>query len=59
MVSHTFLTLLFPLLIALFFFSTPQSRRRPIFILNVVAIALAITAGVLLDALAVSRTPQS
>lgn len=54
MIGHTFLTLLVPLLIALFYFSTPESRRRPIFILNVFAIMLAFTAGILIDALAVS-----
>lgn len=54
LIGHTFLTLLLPLLIALFYFSTPQSRRRPIFILNVLAITLAFTAGVIIDAVAVS-----
>ncbi|KAF8551394.1 hypothetical protein OG21DRAFT_286145 [Imleria badia] len=53
MIGHTFLTLLLPLLIALFYFSTPQSRRRPIFILNVMAIILAFTVGVMIDALAI------
>ncbi|KAF8548013.1 hypothetical protein OG21DRAFT_816128, partial [Imleria badia] len=53
MIGHTFLTLLLPLLIALFYFSTPQSRRRPIFILNVIAIILAFTAGAIIDALAI------
>ncbi|KAG8221153.1 hypothetical protein J3R82DRAFT_2699 [Butyriboletus roseoflavus] len=53
MIGHTFLTLLLPLLIALFYFSTPHSRRRPIFILNVVAIILAFTAGVMIDAFAI------
>lgn len=32
--------ILLPLLVALFFFSTKDSRRRPIFILNVLSIAL-------------------
>ena len=59
MIGHTFLTLLLPLLIALFYFSTPQSRRRPIFVLNVIAIILAFTAGVMIDAFAVSSVPWS
>ncbi|KAG6373717.1 hypothetical protein JVT61DRAFT_6391 [Boletus reticuloceps] len=50
MIGHTFLVLLMPLLVALFYYSTPYSRRRPIFILNVFAVALAITAGVVSDA---------
>ncbi|KAG6380031.1 hypothetical protein JVT61DRAFT_8111 [Boletus reticuloceps] len=50
MIGHTFLVLLMPLLVALFYYSTPYSRRRPIFILNVFALALAITAGVVSDA---------
>ncbi|KAH0836877.1 hypothetical protein J3R83DRAFT_8672 [Lanmaoa asiatica] len=49
-IGHTFLTLLLPLVIALFYFSTPQSRRRPIFILNVVAIIFAFVGGVMIDA---------
>ncbi|KAF8141358.1 hypothetical protein EV363DRAFT_1391827 [Boletus edulis] len=61
MIGHTFLTLLLPLLIALFYFSTPQSRRRPIFVLNVIAIILAFTAGVMIDAFAIHSilSPQS
>lgn len=59
MIGHTFLTLLLPLFIALFYFSTPQSRRRPIFVLNVVVIILAFIGGVMIDALAVSElSPQ-
>ncbi|KAG1730415.1 uncharacterized protein EDB91DRAFT_1059488 [Suillus paluster] len=53
MIGHTFTVVLIPLIIALFYFSTPLSRRRPIFILNVVAIILAFTAGVMIDSLAI------
>ena len=59
MLSHTFLILLFPLIISLFHFSTPQARRRPIFILNLAAIFLAFVVGVLLDVLSVSRESPS
>ena len=54
MLSHTFLSLLIPLFFSLFYFSTPQGRRKPIFILNVVAIFLAFVVGVLCDGVAVS-----
>ncbi|KAF9234383.1 hypothetical protein BU15DRAFT_22282, partial [Melanogaster broomeanus] len=53
MIGHTFLTLLIPLLVALFYFSNPYTRRRPIFILNVAAIALAFSAGVIIDSFAI------
>lgn len=56
MVGHTFLVLLIPLLAALFYFSTPFSRRQPIFILNVIAVILALTAGVAADVMNVSVT---
>lgn len=56
MIGHTFLVLLVPLLVALFYYSTPYSRRKPIFILNVLAIILAFAAGVFADALNVSVT---
>ncbi|KAG0697274.1 hypothetical protein DFH29DRAFT_160381 [Suillus ampliporus] len=54
MIGHTFTVILIPLIIALFYFSTALSRRRPTFILNVVAIILAFTAGIMIDSLAVS-----
>jgi hypothetical protein len=54
MIGHTFTVILVPLIFALFYFSTPLSRRRPIFILNVIAIILAFTAGIMIDSLAVS-----
>ncbi|KAG1849207.1 hypothetical protein F4604DRAFT_1934996 [Suillus subluteus] len=54
MIGHTFTVILIPLIFALFYFSTPLSRRRPIFILNVIAIILAFTAGVMIDSLAVN-----
>lgn len=53
MIGHTFTVILIPLIFALFYFSTPLSRRRPIFILNVIAIILAFTAGVMIDSLAI------
>jgi len=53
MIGHTFLTLLLPLSIALFYFSTPQSRRRPIFVLNVIVIILAFASGTMIDAFAI------
>ncbi|KAH8825001.1 hypothetical protein DL96DRAFT_1682192 [Flagelloscypha sp. PMI_526] len=48
-IAHSFLILLLPLVGALFYFSSRKSRTRPIFFLNLVAIALAFIAGVLLD----------
>ncbi|KAG1808771.1 hypothetical protein EV424DRAFT_1543346 [Suillus variegatus] len=53
MIGHTFTVILIPLIFALFYFSTPLSRRRPIFILNVIAIILAFTAGIMIDSLAI------
>lgn len=53
MIGHTFTVILIPLIFALFYFSTPLSRRRPIFILNVIAIVLAFTAGIMIDSLAI------
>ncbi|KIJ67451.1 hypothetical protein HYDPIDRAFT_25904 [Hydnomerulius pinastri MD-312] len=61
MIGHTFLTLLLPLLLALFYFSNANARRRPIFILNVAAILLAFTAGTMIDAFAIHSilSPQN
>ncbi|KAG2126093.1 hypothetical protein BD769DRAFT_1462803 [Suillus cothurnatus] len=59
MIGHTFTVILIPLIFALFYFSTPLSRRRPIFILNVVAIILAFTAGTMIDSLALNPWPPS
>ncbi|KAG2137970.1 hypothetical protein DEU56DRAFT_345526 [Suillus clintonianus] len=53
MIGHTFTVILIPLIIALFYFSTPLSRRRPIFILNAIAIILAFIAGIMIDSLAI------
>ncbi|KAG8218073.1 hypothetical protein J3R82DRAFT_3575 [Butyriboletus roseoflavus] len=53
MIGHTFLTLLIPLVVSLFYFSTSQSRHRPLFILNIAAIFLAFVQGVLIDGFAV------
>lgn len=52
--THTLLTFLVPLFIALFYYSTPHSRRQPIFILNVLAIAMVFSIGVLADIAGVS-----
>lgn len=49
LISQSFLVILLPLSIALWIFSTEQTRRQPVFILNAVSIALAITVGVMLD----------
>ena len=38
---------LIPIAVVLFFFSTPQLRRRPIFLLNVCALALGIGQGII------------
>ncbi|KAG8215920.1 hypothetical protein J3R82DRAFT_7892 [Butyriboletus roseoflavus] len=53
MLSHTFLSLLIPLFISLFYYSSPQSRRKVIFILNMTAISLAFVVGVLCDGVAI------
>ena len=44
-VDTVFPTLLVPIAIGLFLFSTPELRRKPIFILNVVAILLGLIFG--------------
>ncbi|KAF7360016.1 hypothetical protein MVEN_00729200 [Mycena venus] len=47
LIQTMFATLLVPLLILLFALSTPQTRRRPIFILNVISVCMAmISTGV-------------
>lgn len=48
-IAHSFTVILLPLVIALFYFSSPRSRRTPIFILNLITIILAIIVGVILD----------
>ncbi|KAJ7664721.1 hypothetical protein B0H17DRAFT_853587, partial [Mycena rosella] len=45
LIPTVFSAILVPLLIMMFALSTPQIRRTPIFILNVVAICLGITLG--------------
>jgi len=55
LLAHTLLTLLVPLLIALLYCSTRHSRRRPIFVLNILAIAMAFSVGVLADFAGVSQ----
>lgn len=48
-IATGFATTLIPILLALCYFSTSQSRRRPIFILNVVSILLGIGLAVWSD----------
>lgn len=49
MLSHSFTVILIPLLIALFYFSSPKMRLKPIFIVNIVNLALGFTNGMTLD----------
>lgn len=58
-IGQTFLVLLVPLLIALFYYSTPYSRRQPIFVLNVITLTLAFTAGIADNALTVRAIMQN
>ncbi|KAG9312754.1 hypothetical protein JVU11DRAFT_7188 [Chiua virens] len=53
MVSHTFLSLLIPLTTWLFYLSTPENRRRPVFLLNLGAIVFAFVICILVDASAI------
>ena len=54
MLAHTFLILLLPLFLSLFYFSTPYTRTQPVFILNIAAVSLSFVVAVLLDVLSVS-----
>lgn len=54
-ISLIFSTILLPLLGMLFALSTAQSRRTPIFILNVVAISLGLVVGVLCSHLSIKN----
>ena len=45
MIGTVWTSFLIPITIALFFFSTPDIRRRPVFILNLVSIALGLVQG--------------
>jgi hypothetical protein len=49
LIAHSFSILLVSLLVALLYFSTKNSRRQAIFILNVVTILLALSVGALID----------
>lgn len=49
LIAHSFSVLLVALLVALLYFSTAQSRRRPLFLLNVFTILLALSVGALID----------
>lgn len=55
MVQLPFMAILIPLIFALFWFSTAELRRKPIFILNVVAILLCLTYGALSSSLQVRQ----
>ena len=44
-VETVFPTLLVPITIGLFVFSTPKLRRKPVFILNIVAMVLGLVLG--------------
>jgi hypothetical protein len=46
MIGTVFSGILLPLLVALFYFSTKSSRRKPIFILNVVSIVFGLVLGI-------------
>ena len=49
LIAHSFSILLVALLVALLYFSTKNSRRQPIFLLNVFTIMLALAVGGLID----------
>ncbi|KAJ8689704.1 hypothetical protein PTI98_012578 [Pleurotus ostreatus] len=55
LIGSCFSSLLVPVLIALFFFSTSDIRGRPIFILNVMALLLGIGEGVVLVVLQIQN----
>lgn len=59
LITHTFLVLLVPLLLALFYYSTPHSRRQPIFLLNTLTLLLTFALGIILDSAGVSSPPGS
>lgn len=46
LLETTYSAFLVPIAVVLFFFSTPQLRRQPVFILNVCAIGLGIAQGI-------------
>lgn len=54
-ISSIFSTVLLPILGMLFILSTPQSRRTPIFVLNVLAISLGVVVGVLCNHLSIKN----
>ncbi len=49
LIAHSFSIILVVLLAALLYFSTSRGRRRPIFLLNVFTILLALAVGGLID----------
>ena len=58
-VAHTFLTLLIPLSLMVLHYSTPHTRRQPIFILNVVILLVAFSFGTIVDAVGVGHPTPS
>ncbi|EKM54747.1 uncharacterized protein PHACADRAFT_97703 [Phanerochaete carnosa HHB-10118-sp] len=54
LIGTIFASILVPILISLFYFSTPTTRRQPVFILNVVMILLGIAIAIWNDQLEVS-----
>ena len=49
MVGHTFLMIIFTLFIAMLYFSSPPSRKKPIFLFTAATVVLALASGILLD----------
>lgn len=49
LIGHSFLVLFVPLVCGLLFFSTTNTRRQPVFLLNIFNICLAIAVGIMLD----------
>lgn len=59
LITTVFSSFLVPSAVVLFVFSTPAIRRRPHFILNVCAIALGLTQGIMFIYVTVSTRPSS
>ncbi len=56
LIAHSFTVTFVILLSALFYFSTPTTRTRPVFILNAVTLLLALAVGTILDYRSVGYT---
>ena len=59
LIATVFSSFLLPTCVVLFVFSTPSSRRRPSFILNVCAIVLGLTQGTVTAYVTVSTRPRT